>query len=57
MKLILCTIWLLISAAIFEKSLDSESFEWLALPSCLSCILGIIVWIAEFIIHFISLLQ
>lgn len=34
-------IWILISAAIFSKSTESENYEWLSFPSMLSCILGV----------------
>lgn len=34
-------IWILVSAAIFAKSVESDRWEWLGFPSMLSCILGL----------------
>lgn len=36
-------IWILVSAAIFGKSIDWDNWEWLAFPSGLSCVIGCIV--------------
>lgn len=33
-------IWILVSAVIFSKSLESDKWRWLDFPSLLSCILG-----------------
>lgn len=36
-------IWILVSAAIFAKSIESDNWEWLAFPSGLSCFIGSLV--------------
>ena len=33
-------IWILVSAAIFAKSMESDRWGWLGFPSMLSCVLG-----------------
>lgn len=33
-------IWILVSATIFGKSTESEKWEWLGVPSLMSCVIG-----------------
>lgn len=35
-------IWISVSAAIFSKTVESNGYEWLALPAIFSCVLGIL---------------
>lgn len=36
-------IWIIASAAIFGKSVDSDKLEWLAFPSILSCFISVLM--------------
>lgn len=45
MKIALCIIWILVSAGVFSKTLESEKFGWLGAPSMMSCVIAFVMWI------------
>lgn len=56
-KIAVYIIWMLISAAIFGKSVHNEKMAWLSFPSMLSCIIAFAMWAITLIEEFLFIIQ